>query len=213
MILKLSTARITGLLYIGLAITGMLAFLYVSQGIYVESGAAATSANLVESEGLARFGIAAEIALVGFQALTAVWFFKLFRKKDSFAAGLVAIFGMVNAVGILMASAMWYGALNAALANQVEQAQLLYDLHENIWLVLALFFGLWLIPMAYLAKISKFPAGIALFLLLGGIGYILSAFIAVLIPDSSLVDVIAMPATIGEFWMIGYLLIKNPVIK
>ena len=46
--MKLSTARITGLLYLGLAISGMVAFLFVRQGIYVEGDALTTTANLVE---------------------------------------------------------------------------------------------------------------------------------------------------------------------
>ncbi len=75
----LTISRVTGLFYLVLAITGVLAFLFARAELYVEGDAAATAANLVSREGLARFGIAAEVAMVGFQALAAMWFFKLFR--------------------------------------------------------------------------------------------------------------------------------------
>jgi len=207
--MKLNTSRITALLYLGLAVAGAVSFLYANQKLFVEGDALATSSNLVGNEGLARFGIAVEMALVVFQALVAVWFYKLFRKKDTFVAGLIAIFGMVNAIAIMIASAMWLSSLNAAIANQPEQSLLLYNLHENIWLVSSLFFGLWLIPMGYAVKLSKMPVALAWILILGGTGYILSAFISILLPEqSTLTELLPFFATIRELWIIGYLLIK-----
>lgn len=208
--MKLTTARTTGLLYLGLAITGILAFLFARDEIFVDGDAAATSANLVAQEGLARFGIAAEVALVGFQALAAVWFYKLFRKKDSFVAGLIAVFGMVNAIVILVASAMWLSALNLALSGgQAETTLLLFNIHENLWVVGKLFFGLWLLPMAYMASAVKMPKGIVWFLTAGGVGYILATFTAILLPEqTTLTEALPLAATVGEFWLIGYLLFK-----
>lgn len=207
--MKLTTAQTTGLLYLGVAVTGVLAFLFASSQLYVDGNGAETAANVVSREGLARFGLAAELALVVFQALAAVWFYKLFAKADQFHARLIAIFGMVNAIAILIASAAWYGALQSALAGQASQTQLLFDLHNNIWSVSALFFGLWLIPMGYAAKAAKLPVALAWILILGGAGYVLSAFTQVLLPTmTGLTSALPMLATVGEFWMIGYLLFK-----
>ncbi len=207
--MKLSTAKLAGLLYLGLAITGAVSFLYANKNLYVSGDAAATTVNLVGHEIMARVGIAMELALVVFQALAAVWFYRLFRRTAPFAAGLIAVFGMVNAIAIMIASATWLVALNSALVGQASQAQLLYDLHEYIWQVSALFFGLWLIPMGYAARAAKFPVALAWILILGGVGYVLSAFTSVLLPDATgLTDALPMLATVGEFWMIGYLLIK-----
>ncbi|MCA9342428.1 DUF4386 domain-containing protein [Candidatus Saccharibacteria bacterium] len=212
--MKLTTAKLTGLFYLGLAITGMVAYLFARDKLYVEGDAVATAANLIKDESMARVGIAAEVALVGFQALAAVWFYKLFRKTDSFSAGLIGVFGMVNAVAILIASAMWVGALNVALAGPevlaLGNSQLLFDIHEYIWQVAALFFGLWLIPMGYVAMKAKFPTALGWFLIAGGVGYVLSTFVTILLPEqTTLAEVLPMPATVGEFWMIGYLLFKK----
>ncbi len=207
--IQLTTAQTTGLLYLGLALAGLFSFLFARENIYVVGDGVLTTTNLVEKETLARFGIAAEVALVGFQALAAVWFFKLFSKRDSFVAGLIAVFGMVNAVTILISSAMWLGALNAALSGQSTSAQMLFESHENIWVVSNLFFGLWLIPMSMMVQKAKMPTALAWFLMAGGIGYILATFVTIILPEQTdFADLLPLPATIGEFWIIGYLLFK-----
>lgn len=89
-----TTTRLTGLFYLALAITGIFAFLFARAELYISGDAAATTTNFIKQEGLARFGIAAELALVAFQALAAVWFFKLFQKANMFAAFSLAAFGI-----------------------------------------------------------------------------------------------------------------------
>lgn len=209
--MKITTARTTGLFYLGLALTGVFAFLFAKEQLFVDGDAVQTTANLVKDETLARSGIAAEILLVGFQALAAVWFYKLFKKKDSFAAGLITAFGMVNAIIILAASAFWLMALNTALAGSMSSSvQTLFETHDALWQVGALFFGLWLLPMAYMAHKTKMPRVMVWFLVSGGVGYVLSTFTSVVLPEqTTLTEVLPMPATIGEFWMIGYLLFKS----
>jgi Domain of unknown function (DUF4386) len=92
-------ARTTGLLYLGLAITGAVGFLLIRRRLYDPDDQAATLTNLVENEQLARVGIALEICIALTQALAALWFYRLFRSVDAFAAGAIAVFGVVNAVG------------------------------------------------------------------------------------------------------------------
>jgi hypothetical protein len=47
-------------------------------------------------------------------------------------------------------------------------------------------------------------------LVAGGAGYVASAFVGYLAPDAGVVaDALTAPASIGEFWMIGYLLIRG----
>ncbi|MDH3300368.1 MAG: DUF4386 domain-containing protein [Acidimicrobiia bacterium] len=205
------TARLAGLSYLGLAISGVLGFLVVRSQLYVADDAAETAANLVDKEGLARLGIVLELAIVWTQALAALYFYKLFRGVDSFAAGSLAAFGLMNSAVLLTSVAFTATALDAALDGGAETAQLLYDLSESAWGVGAIFFGLWLLPMGWLVRRSNYmPAMLGWLLLVSGVGYILSAHIAFLLPDATtLADVLTFPATVGEFWMIGYLLWKG----
>lgn len=205
------TARLAGLSYLGLAIFGVLGFLLIRSQLYVADDAAETAANLVDNEGLARIGIAAELAIVATQAFAALYFYKLFRDVNSFAAGSLAAFGFMNSAIILTSTAFTVTALDAALDGAADTALLLYDLSETAWSVGGLFFGLWLIPMGWLAwRSSYMPRLLGWTLIAGGIGYILSTYVTYLLPDATvLADILPLPATVGEFWMIGYLLWKG----
>ncbi len=208
------TARMTGLLYLGLAITGALGFLLIRPQLFAAEDPSATLANLVNHESLARAGVALELLIVVTQALAAVWFYRLFRTADPLAASGIAAFGLVNAIAILISAAMLATAVELALdpvGDAAATVQLLYLVSGNLWGVGALFFGLWLIPMGWCVLRSGWmPRALGWILVGGGIGYLLSAFIKYLAPDASVVaDALAYPATVGEVWMIGYLLIRG----
>jgi len=208
------TARITGLCYLGLAIAGGLGFLVVRSRLFVADDPGATLANLVGNESLARAGIALEMLMVLTQALTAMWFYRLFRTVDTFAAGSIAAFGLVNAVIGLGSAACLATAVAVALdpfGDASTTVQLMYLLSGNLWGVGAMFFGLWLIPMGYCVLRSGWmPRPLGWFLIGGGAGYLLGAFIVYLAPEARAVaDLIAVPAHLGEFWMVGYLLVRG----
>jgi hypothetical protein len=202
--------------YLGLAVAGLVGFLFVRGELYVADDPSATLANLVDQASLARLGIAADLTLVLTQALAAMWFYKLFRRYNSFAAGSIAAFGLVNAAAILVATAFSATALvvagDATLAPSGDQAatvQLLYELSGAVWAVAGLFFGLWLIPMGYVVVNSRvMPAALGWVLMIGGVGYVILTYLTLVVPDAAAaIDVLVAPATVGEFWMIGYLLI------
>ena len=212
------TARTTGLLYLGLAITGLLGFLLIRNQLFVADDPQATLANLVQHGSLARLGIVMELGVVLTQTLVALSFYRLFRSVDSFAAGSLAAFGLVNAVAILASAAAIATALDvstdaslAVTGSAATTAQLMYVLSGHLWMVGGLFFGLWLIPMGRLVLRSGWlPRPLGWILIVGGVGYVLSAFINYVITDAdTLVTVMAVPASIGEFWILGYLIVRG----
>lgn len=200
------TARVTGALYLAMGLLGMCGFLFLRQKLYVPLDATQTAQNLVSHDALARLLVVLELGVVITQALTAVWFFKLFRQVNAFAAGAIAAFGLINAVAILGSAVCVSTAL--AHVQAPATALVLFDLSAKAWLFGGVFFGLWLVPMGVAARASGMPAGLGWTLIVGGIGYVLSALLgAGLQGPSAVVDGLVMPASIGEFWMIGYLLI------
>ena len=209
-------ARTTGLLYLGLAVTGLLGSVVIRAQLFADDDPAGTLANLTDDEWLARAGIAVELGIVVFQALTAVWFYRLFRSVDTFAAGSLAAFGMVNAVAIMISAAMLATALEvsddtslAAPGGAAATVQLLYVVSGHLWGVAGTFFGLWLIPMGWLVIRSRWlPRLLGWLLIVGGAGYVISAFVSYLVAGADLVaGLLIVPATIGELWIIGYLIV------
>ena len=212
------TARTTGLLYLGLAITGLVGFMLVRNQLFVPDSPDATLANLVQQEFLARLGVLVEMGIVLTQALVALWFFRLFSSVDRFAAGAIAAFGLVNAVAILVSAALLAAALDvsqdaslSAGGAMASTAQLLYVVSGHLWSVGGIFFGLWLVPMGWLALRSGWmPAALGWILMIGGVGYVVNAMLGALLPDAGpVLDLLTLPATVGELWMVGYLCIKG----
>jgi hypothetical protein len=211
---RVRTARIAGLWYLGLAIAGLCGFMLVRARLYAPHDPQHTLAQLAGHPWLARAGIAFELGVVITQAMAAVWFFRLFRSVDALAAGALAAFGLVNATAILVSAAFLGAAFEIALdpgrisgLDPAGAAQLLYLGSGQLWTVGAVFFGLWLIPMGQLVLRSGWmPRTLGWTLLAGGVGYLLSAFLGWVPALSSVATVATLPATVGEFWMIGYLL-------
>jgi hypothetical protein len=210
------TARLAGVFYLGLAVTAALGFLLIRSQIYMPDDPRETLALLTDKVSLARVGIALELGVVLTQALAAVWFFRLFRSVDAFAAGALAAFGLVNAVAVLVSAALVGGALEVALdpalavsGDPAGTVQVLYLASSHLWTAGGLFFGLWLIPMGTLVLGSGWmPRVLGWVLIVGGVGYVLSTFLAYFGPGASVVaDVLVVPASVGEFWMVGYLLV------
>lgn len=211
---RIRTARLTGLLYLGVALAGGLGFLLIRSQLFVAGDPAATFANLVRHESLARAGLALELFLVVTKALTAGWFYRLFRSADPVSAAGIAAFGLVNAVTVLISAALLAAAAELASAPAGDVAatvQLLYLISGNLWSVGALFFGLWLIPMGRaVLRTGWMPAALGWLLVAGGAGYVLGTFLGSVLPGlQGVADAFAVPATVGEFWMIGYLLMRG----
>lgn len=207
------TARAAGLWYLMLAISGVVGFLVLHPQVYVSGDTTKTLANLSEQEMIARWRLLAEFVIVVSQALAAVYFFKLFKDINHFAAWALAAWGTVNAVVIMISAIAMGGAIDVATgplaANEKLMLIQVFDqLIRNSWGVGSLFFGLWLIPMGYIVVSSeRMPVWLGRVLLLGGAGYIGSAFLSYAGVEGSWVGMLTIPATIGEFWIIGYMLI------
>lgn len=212
------TARTTGLLYLGLVVTGVLGFLVVRNQVFVADDPAATLANLTQHETLARLGIVIEMGVVITQALVALWFYRLFRSVDAFAAGSITAFGLVNSVAILGSAAVLATAIDVsqdaalgASGGAAATVHLMYVVSGHLWLLGGIFFGLWLIPMGWLARRSAWMPGVLGWLLMiGGVGYVANAVLSYLLPDAGIaVDLLTVPATVGELWMVGYLCVRG----
>lgn len=212
--MRLDTARWTGLFYLGLAVTGAVDFMALRPRIVDPHDPSTTLARLTDAPAAARWLLVAELGVVITQALAAMWFFRLFRPVDRFAAGLVAAFGMVNAVMVLASAGLLATAATVTArpyGATAETVQTLYLASGGLWSVAGVPFGLWLVPMGWLVLRSRWmPRPLGWVLIVGGVLYVLGAFVGALAPDSpALANAFGYPASIGELWMVGHLLVRG----
>jgi hypothetical protein len=196
-----------------MAISGVMGFLIFHPQVFDSADAQNTLTNLIENESLARTRLLLEFAIIVSQALTAVWFYRLFRNINEWAAWSVGIWGMINSVAIMisaisMGSAIQIANSSQSLDDKLILIELLSSIITNAWGVGGLFFGLWLIPLGYIITSSKrMPIWLGRTLIAGGIGYLISTTVNYIGIEIPFTGYLTVPATVGEFWMIGYLLI------
>lgn len=212
-------AKIAGVLYLLVGIFGGFAEGYVEPKMYVGGDAAATAHNVVANAGLLRLGIVADLldgAVFVFLALTLYVLFKDVHKSMArallvfvtLAAGitcLVAVFefaGLRVATGAVDMTAFGTGGSDALVL-------LLLDTQHYGLLTAQIFFGLWLVPLGFLAHRSGwFPKSLAALLIVGGVCYLVDFLAAFLVPEvgHAIHRIIVIPSAVAEIWMVGYLL-------
>lgn len=215
--LPLRTARLTGMAYLALALSAAPSYFVIRPRLVVTGDAPATMMRLIENESLARLGLVVDLALVTASAVTALLFFALFRRVNTPLAVALTTFGcmssVLGAVGVVFSARALDLAANDTGTNEgvPDLVLLLTELHQTMWSVNALFFGLWLIPMGLLALRSGWmPRPLGWVLFVGGFGYVASCVVDQVRPEAAaLVEFLTMPASIGEFWMMAYLLVRG----
>lgn len=210
-----TTARLTGVAYLALAVTGMVGYLAIRSQLHVPGDPAETFQRLSDQPALGQLGVVMYLLVVTTQALAALGFFALFRRDHPTSAFGVAVFGMANAVAIMAGAAFLATALavvaDPALAPGGDSAAtvgLLYALSDASWDVGNLFFGLWLIPMGWFALATgRMPKVLGWALVVGGIGYVAAALLGPVPALAFIAEPLGYLATVGELWMVGYLLV------
>jgi len=213
-------ARLAGVLYLLVGIFGGFAQGFVYPKIYVAGDAATTAANLIANSGLVRLGVVADFfdnVIWVFLGLTLFGLLKHVNKNAARAMVVLVAIGasitMLNAVfefeGMRVATgAVNLGGFGAAGSNAL--ALLLVDAQHYGLLIASIFFGLWLVPLGYLAyKSGWFPRALGVTLIVGGACYLVDMLAAFLLPDigKAIHGYVNIASAIAEIWMVGYLLV------
>src|SRR5258706_7803889 len=159
-------ARIAGLLYLFLVVTGIFNLKYVPEKIMVSGDAAATVHNIIAYDSLYRWGIAVGfIGFIGFLLLPLV-LYQLFKQVNESHAKLMVIFAVVSVPISFINMANRFAMLSLATgtnhlmaySNDALQAQVM--LHNSLFnygnQIAMIFWGLWLFPLGYLVIQSGF---------------------------------------------------------
>ena len=102
------------------------------------------------------------------------------------------------------------GAVNFGAGSNAIVLLLLDAQHYGI-LIAQIFFGLWLVPLGYLAYRSSgmFPKWLGVLLIVGGVCYLVDLLAAFLVPDvgNAIHSYIVIPSALAEISMVIYLLV------
>src|SRR6266550_3805848 len=179
-------ARIAGVLYLIVGIFGGFALAYVSPLVYIPGDATATAAKVAANADLVRVGVLADLLQATVFVFLAMTLYLLLARVQR---NVATAFGIAGSNALVL---------------------LLLDIHNYGYLIAQIFFGLWLVPLGYLAYTSKmFPRALGVVLIAAGISYVLDLLVAFVSPELSRTvhTYFAILPTIAEVWMLGYLLI------
>jgi Domain of unknown function (DUF4386) len=214
-------ARIAGVLYLFLAITGVYGLIYVGSQTYVRGDAAATAQKMLAHEFLFRTGIAGNLISQTLFVFLALAFYRLLKQVNAYQAKLMVALVLVSIPITFICESFNITALMILKGEimpslQVEQKQewamAFLKMNTNGILVAEIFWGLWLIPLGLLFYKSGFmPRIIGILLIIGGIAYLIEVSAQLVFRDYRFFvnQFTSIILPISEFSTIFWLLIKG----
>ncbi len=187
------TARLAGLLYLILGITGFYGIMYVPMQIIVSGNIADTSGNIIANEFLFRTGVASHlISVISFLFLALV-LYKLFKQVNSQQARLlltlvivqVPIIFILEICRLTSLEVLKGEVLKSLTPGQLQDLSWMFiKIHSYGIMIVEIFWGLWLFPFGLLIYKSGFiPRALGVLLILAGIGYTADSLTFILFPQ------------------------------
>jgi hypothetical protein len=211
--------QVAGLLYLVVGVFGGFVIGYVNPKVYVPGDAAASAANVAANAGLVRIGVVADLLQATVFVFLAMVLYMLLKDVNRGVARAMVILVAIATTIMSLNEAFQFAALLvsddasyvAALgaAGSSALVMLLLDLYHYGFAIAQIFFGLWLVPLGYLAfRSGMFPRVLGVVLVLGALSYLADTVAAFLLPDLSrqIHGLLAIAPAIAEIWMVGYLL-------
>jgi hypothetical protein len=213
-------ARIAGVLYLLNGIFAGFAFGYVLAKVYVPGVAATTAANVVANAGLVRIGVVADLFQATIWVFLALALYTLLKHVHQSAARTMVALVAVGAAIVCLNDVFQFESVRVATDPSYAVALgavgssalvlLLLEVHHYGFLIGQIFFGLWLLPLGYLARKSEmFPRALGVLLVVGGAGYLVGMLAVFLVPDlgEKINVLVTIPSAIAEISMVLYLLV------
>ena len=222
---QLQVARIAGVLYLTIIISGIFAEFFVRQSLVVSGDAATTVENITASAGLFRMGIAGDLIMIMSDVALALIFYILLKPVSNTLALLAAFFRLaqattlgINLLNLFFVLQLLSGAdyLTALDPEQMQALVLLFlNAHSTGYAIGLVFFGFSILILGYLIFRSGYiPRILGILLVLASFGYLVDSFAYVLLPHYAdyaaiFTMVVFTPAFIAELSLALWLLLKG----
>jgi len=217
------TARIAGLLYLIVVLTGIFSLAYVPKTLITWNDSALTFSKIIASEFLFRAGIYSSVICYTAFLLLPIVLYHLFKSVNEFYARIMVVLALVsvpisflnlqNKFSILSLISK-DGYLKIYSLEQLQSKAMFY-LHQynNGISLVSVFWGLWLLPFGYLIyKSGLLPKILGILLMLGCFGYLINFTGNMLIKNYTelgISKIVSLPASIGEIGTCLWLLIMG----
>jgi hypothetical protein len=213
-------ARCAGLLYLLVILAAPVRLVYIPAKLFVSGDTGATIANVAAHETLFRFGIFCDLASGVLMLFLTLALHRLFANVDRKLATLMVILG-----GVLPAALYFFNVLNDAAVLLIARgpdflsvfdqpqrdalALLFLKLHGQEIGAAMVFWGLWLLPLAWLVLRSGFlPKIFGWGLILNGLAYLAQSVTWSVLPQfDDIVTSVSMPLQLIEILFMLWLLV------
>ncbi len=220
------TARVAGLLYLLVVVTGAIELIYIPGRLMVRGDAAATAARFLAAPHLVRLGVLVSIVSVAAFVLLALQLRDLLEDAGPRLARLMVVLVIVQAPAAfvgqmfrLVALAMFGGLPFLAVFEKAQRDALALLFLSMDGMAMAASFawwGLWLFPLGLLVwRSGRLPRALAAWLLVNGTAYVALSIVGLAWPEhAALASKVATPALLGEPVFASWLLTRGarPVI-
>jgi len=212
-------ARVAGSLYILASVIGVVRLIYIPGALFVHGNAAATASNIAAHELLFRFGIVTYLLSSALFVFVTLALYRLFKAVDQALAVAMVILGSLMPVPIFFvnmatdAAALLF-ARGADFLSVIDQPQreafvmLALQLHHQLDLANAIFWGLWLFPFGLLVYRSRFlPRFLGVWLMLACLGWLAFSFAGLLLPAFeekvfTFVQLVTLAEVVTMLWLV-----------
>ncbi len=208
-------------------VLGLFGVMYVPATVIVAGDAMATASNILANELLFRMGIVGSLTVQVIQIFVVLLLYKLFKSVNRSYASLMVVFALVgipiamlNTLNRLATLLVLNGAdyLKAFEPNQLHALVTLFlNLNAQGQLIATIFWGLWLFPLGYLIyKSGYFPRILGIWVIIGGVGYVLDSLTHFILPNYANYEAILFPVvllmTLGEILFAAWIFLKGAKI-
>ena len=219
------TARIAGLLYLILAITGAYGIIFIPSKIIIPGDAVATSNKLLANEFLFRTGIVNDLISNTIFVVLVFVLYRLLKQVNLSNAKLMVALVLVQIPVVFFTEAFNITSLmlfkgeilkTFELSQRQDLAMLFLNINSYGFIILEMFWGLWLLPFGLLVYKSGFiPRVFGVLLIIGGVAYIIESLTRILLPSYSafVSQYTIVFYTIGELSIVFWLLIKGAKVQ
>ena len=215
-----NTARLAGLLYLIWIITGLYALFYIPSQTFVSGDTVATANKILANEFIFRTGIMNDLISSTIWVFMVLVFYRMFKQVNERQAKLLVALVIVQIPVVFIMDAFNITSLmilkgeilkTFELSQRQDLAMLFLKINDYVALTLAMFWGLWVFPLAILVYRSRFlPRFLGVWLFIDGFALLVLSFTGLRLPQyKDMVSKIAFPAMLGEVAFMLWLLIKG----